>query len=662
MLRRKQIFFLIPILVLTTSLTSAQDTLDYDAISLSDLMNVKIKVASIKELPASESPGIVTVINGDEIRACGARDLMDILETVPGFDFGMDVEGVTGLAVRGNWAHEGKVLLMIDGQVMNEGLYSTLQFGNHYPLNNIKRIEIIRGPGSVIYGDYAEYAVINLISETPAEMNGISASMVYGEMKESFARKGGSFSAGKAYRDFAFDIKGSYMEGNRSDDIYKDAFGNSYDLSGQSQLNNSFVNVGMRYKNFSVRAISDIYMNTSADEYQEIADKAYKHTFNSYFLELRHGLAFSKKYHIETWLTFKDQAPWNVKSGNEESHENYDVTFRRYTANSQLQWDPTLKLNITGGVEIFYDHSENKTPEAVFSSTQKNTLDYYNTAIYGQMLWKNPIATMTIGIRQNYNSIYQSNLVPRIGLTKTIDRFHFKALYSMAYRAPSAKNIDLGVNIKPEKTAVIEFEAGYRLSKHLNFVVNIYDVQTKNPIIYYYDTLTNYDAYINKELSGTQGIETELQYKNHQLKIRAGYAWYTAANKEVLDEYTVPGESASLLGLANHKAFMVLTTSISRNLNITTEAIVRGKRYYIKTLSNDGQPGYREEQPTIKLNASVVINRFLHRNISISAGIYNLFDLKEYYIQPYKSLHARLPGTGREIMLKISYRWIDPDK
>ena len=147
------------LLFISTICIAQTDSINYDALSLEDLMNIKISVASIKELTPRESPGVVSYISAEEIRESGANDLVDVLRMVPGFDFATDVEDVVGIGVRGNWAHEGKVLMLIDGQEMNEGLYSTLQFGNHYPVDNIKRIEIIRGPGSAIYGGNAEYAV-----------------------------------------------------------------------------------------------------------------------------------------------------------------------------------------------------------------------------------------------------------------------------------------------------------------------------------------------------------------------------------------------------------------------------------------------------------------------------------------------------------------------
>ncbi|MGZ4060958.1 MAG: TonB-dependent receptor plug domain-containing protein, partial [Bacteroidia bacterium] len=130
-----------------------KDTLDYYDMSLEQLQKIKavgvsseleklinslIGVASIKPLSGRESPSIVSLITEEEIKNSGARDLMDILNMVPGIDFGVDVEGVVGIGMRGNWAHEGKVLLLLDGQEMNEGLFGTTQFGNHIPVDQIK--------------------------------------------------------------------------------------------------------------------------------------------------------------------------------------------------------------------------------------------------------------------------------------------------------------------------------------------------------------------------------------------------------------------------------------------------------------------------------------------------------------------------------------------
>ena len=153
-------------------------------------MNIKITVASIKELTPRQSPGIITNITSEDIRNLGARDLMEVLRHVPGFEFGVDVEGVVGLGIRGNWAHEGKVVLFVDGIEMNERLYSTTQFGNHYPVENIERIEIIRGPGSALHGGFAAYAVINIITRAPKNKTEASATVYQGTTSDAPSRTG----------------------------------------------------------------------------------------------------------------------------------------------------------------------------------------------------------------------------------------------------------------------------------------------------------------------------------------------------------------------------------------------------------------------------------------------------------------------------------------
>lgn len=93
---------------------------------------------------------------------------------------------------------------MIDGQETNEILYSSLALGHHCPLESIERIEIIRGPGSAIYGGYAELGVITLITKSAAAVNGVSVATSYGQMARAYAARKLSASFGKEIKDFSF--------------------------------------------------------------------------------------------------------------------------------------------------------------------------------------------------------------------------------------------------------------------------------------------------------------------------------------------------------------------------------------------------------------------------------------------------------------------------
>lgn len=90
-------------------------------LSLEELLNAEVMSVSVsKAQSVREAPGIVTVITSEDIRSMGARDLMEVLQIFPSVGFGVDVANVVGITFRGQWPHEGRILLRIDGQDMNE--------------------------------------------------------------------------------------------------------------------------------------------------------------------------------------------------------------------------------------------------------------------------------------------------------------------------------------------------------------------------------------------------------------------------------------------------------------------------------------------------------------------------------------------------------------
>src|SRR5690606_9607236 len=134
--------FLASLLLLASAGATAQDQ---DTTDLMDLMNLSavteaselqkqlnetVGAASKKALASRETPSIVSVVTRDDIQRSGARDLIDVLRLVPGFDFGADVSFVTGIALRGAWSLEGKILIMLDGHELNELMYQNVAFFN----------------------------------------------------------------------------------------------------------------------------------------------------------------------------------------------------------------------------------------------------------------------------------------------------------------------------------------------------------------------------------------------------------------------------------------------------------------------------------------------------------------------------------------------------
>ncbi|BDI28659.1 catecholate siderophore receptor CirA [Capsulimonas corticalis] len=120
----------------------------------------------------SDSPAAMTVITEEEIRASGARTITDLLRSAPGVDVVDLNSSEADVSIRGfNDEYANKLLVMVDGRSIYQDFYGSV-FWAQEPLllSRIKQIEIVRGPGSTLYGANAFNGVINIITKTPQEI------------------------------------------------------------------------------------------------------------------------------------------------------------------------------------------------------------------------------------------------------------------------------------------------------------------------------------------------------------------------------------------------------------------------------------------------------------------------------------------------------------
>jgi outer membrane cobalamin receptor len=630
---------------------------NFDTLSLQDLMNIKITVASITELTSRESAGVITNISSEEIQAMGARDLMDVLQYVPGFQFGSDVQGAVGLAVRGNWAHEGKVMLLVDGQEMVDGLYSTLQFGNHYPVANIERIEIIRGPGSSIYGGYAGYSVINIISKSSKKDLDVRANFSSGLTKNTITSQQGSIVLGLQKGKLKFSTEASSSQSLRSLSKYTDVDGNSFEMKDNSKIFNNYLNSSLVYSNLSGRFIYDSYQINSRDQYVNIASQAYPVTFENYYGELKYDLKIGDKIKLTPKLNYKNQTPWKtVNTIAEDGITELDLTSERYSAGILFNYDVSKKLNISAGITSFKDMSSSKNDSVLFRSNNSTSLEYNNTGIFTQLLYKNEIANITAGVFYNKNSLYPSALAPRIGLTRERNLYHIKLLYSQSFRSPSTQNIDLSNSIKPEKTDVFELEAGLKIKKSSYLTINAFYILTKDPIIFYVDPVTEFDAYLNSSKTGSRGIEATYTVKVNNLQFNAGASYYQSHDGDSLLNYSIPGNSDEHLGISPLKSTVAATYKINNHLSVFAGLIYYSSKTGITSLDKiSGKSEYTKFDNEVNLNFQLTYHHFLVKNIDVMLAAYKLTNDTVLYIQPYNSNHTALSGLGRTFSLKLTY-------
>jgi iron complex outermembrane receptor protein len=197
------------LLVVSALATSAyaQDPVDLTAVNLEDLLKMEVRSVSKKDQQLFRTPAAVFVLTAEDIRRSGASTLPDLLRLVPGIQVAQidsNKFAVTARGFNGMWAN--KLLVLIDGRVVytpvSSGVYWDLQ---DYMLDDIERIEVVRGPGATVWGANAVNGVINIITKSAEVTQGSTLTMRVGAPDSAIAgaRYGGTLGSKGFYRLFA---------------------------------------------------------------------------------------------------------------------------------------------------------------------------------------------------------------------------------------------------------------------------------------------------------------------------------------------------------------------------------------------------------------------------------------------------------------------------
>ncbi|ELR70655.1 Colicin I receptor precursor [Fulvivirga imtechensis AK7] len=141
--------------------------------TLEELMNIEVTTASLQSETMLKAPVPMTVITRDMINAIGARNMKEVLITyVPGIT-SVEDHNEMNVSMRGIYASsQQKILFLVNGQRLNSRAYSMANPDYSINLDKIRQIEVVRGPGSSLYGNVSLSAVINIITIDGAELEG----------------------------------------------------------------------------------------------------------------------------------------------------------------------------------------------------------------------------------------------------------------------------------------------------------------------------------------------------------------------------------------------------------------------------------------------------------------------------------------------------------
>jgi iron complex outermembrane receptor protein len=146
-----------------------------------------VSIATGTRQPISRAPSTATVITAEEIKASGFVDLDEVLETVPGFHVSHSTSYTPLYVVRGikHPFSDPHVLMLVDGIPVTSSFWGDrgMQWGWHsMPVENIARVEVVRGPGSALYGADAFAGVVNVITKTAGDIAGTRLGAIAGSL------------------------------------------------------------------------------------------------------------------------------------------------------------------------------------------------------------------------------------------------------------------------------------------------------------------------------------------------------------------------------------------------------------------------------------------------------------------------------------------------
>ncbi len=644
-----------------------------------------------------KSAASITVITDKEIRRMGARDLTDILRIVPGFSYQRERHGGTDFDIRGILKDGDQHILYL----LNSHSLSTNYWGSiapsylPVPVDNIKQVEVIRGPGSALYGANAFAAVVNIITKNAEQVDGVQVTLGGG----TFDTRTANLQFGKMFGKFDVTGNANYNEyGSYEGDIAMDAqtqidqlFGTHASLAPGVTMESSekidlMLSLGYGGLRLEGRycdrdhtpsiGISPI-LNTDSET------PSTDYTLNvSYSRDIGDHVALSGKvYHNYTFMDYYYQVyPDNVVLPTPDGPQLWPDGLvgapenKNTRTGGEVQGTLTFADVNTTVIGLTYEYMNQYDVRALsnyLATPIKNVviprgavsdvtaLQNYNkdvdrtfTAFYAEDLWDiRENLRVTLGARYDNYSDFGDSFNPRAGLVwQFLEGYDVKILYGRAFRAPSFYELYNTNNpafvgnpdLKPEVVDTFELSVGgeiaevvtTRLTGFHNNIRDSLDLAT-------YETQ---DVFENGGDIRTQGVEAEG-------KVDFGKGRYLAMNYTYQDAVNLDTDERPY-NVATHKGNVMANIRLSKYLNFYT-----GLYFQNGFERQKGDARQDENSGFTVMDMTLIAKNILPRlkGLELRGSVYNLFDNDYTVPTPKDGLPVDFPMPGRSLMFDVRY-------
>lgn len=634
--------------------TMAFAEIDTYSLSLEELMNIPVTVSSRKALSQRKTPGIVTVISAEEIKYSGARDLIDVLRQVPGMDFRVTVNNGIALGMRGHIGSDGRILMLVDGIEVNDHRYGGVSFGQGFPVEQIARIEIIRGSALALYGGTALLGVVNIISKSAEALDGVHVRAGLG-----YAQSGvnsSEYASVMAGSGLDSPVKLTAMvhagESLRSDRTFQDVNGGTFAMADANASRPGFVNIGLQRGDFSARYLHEDSTINDRDGVNMVRAADYKNIYYSDALLLQQQYAANAELMLTPSLLLQQENPRKtVKSDGSIASE---ATVGRVQVKLPFAWNVDADWHLAGGVE-YLDEKYNSVVrpfplrQLPFDSTQVASL-------YSEVLARHAWGDITASLRLDDHSHAGLLQAERLGYTRIMGDWHFKFMGSYAKRAPSIESYAARPSpslVKPEAARTWEMETGYRLSADSQLSISLFDITTLDSLV-----LTN------MQKVHTKGMEAEYKIRKDWGYGDISYSYYDATGTDTPYVMVMPDpnetavvDSSMNLAFPAHKLTANLHYKLKGGVSLNPSLVYLGPRWGMVAPDTGAGGTLKHFSATPIINVALNWEHVLLKGLDLTLAVCNLLNKEVDFISPMNSYHAPLPGMSRELMLHAQYKF-----